>query len=483
MSLKKNTLYNLFGALAPMLVSVTTVPMFLRLIGDARYGVLALVWLFLGYFGLFDPGVARAAEYHIAKLHGKELDQERESVFWTALLINLGFGLVGGIVAFLIARPVFVSAFKMPEAMRGEVLSVLPWLAATIPLGLITGMLGGALQAREYFAQYNIISLGSSIISQLVPLGVAYWHGPDLRWILPAVVIARIIGALPLCLLLIRALPLGVGGRFDRSKSKSLFSYGGWITVTNVLSPILTTVDRMLIGSVLNAQSVAFYSVPFNLVSRASVVPGALTTSLFPKLSRGHRDDSARLAAEAVYGLAAVMTLMCVVGIAALPIFMQHWVGVNFATHAASVGVILLIGIWPNSLAFIPYSHLQATERPDLVAKFHAIELLPFLGVLWVGLHTFGLSGAAWAWTLRVAVDAVLLFAVAGKIPGWQRVLPGFALVLVSAAFAPRSILSLNTGIELIIIAASVVWSWNVSPQVRAMISSRLSTKRVSEAA
>ncbi len=483
MSLKKNTLYNLFGSLAPMVVSVVTVPIFLRVIGDARYGVLALVWLFLGYFGLFDPGVARAAEFHIARLHGKELDKERESVFWTALLINLGFGLVGGLVAYLIARPVFLTAFKMPENMRLEVLSSLPWLAAAIPLSLITGMLGGALQARERFAQYNIISLVSSIIAQIVPLMVAYWHGPDLRWLIPAVMISRTIGAIPMCLLLIPALPLGVGGGFDRSKSKALFSYGGWITVTNVLNPILTTVDRMVIGSVLNAQSVAFYSVPFNLVSRASVVPGALTTSLFPKLSRGNREDSARLASDAVLGLAAVMTLMCVIGIAALPIFMQHWVGADFAKHSATVGVILLIGIWVNSLAFIPYSHLQAIERPDLVAKFHAIELIPFLGVLWVGLHTFGLVGAAWAWTLRVTVDAILLFAVAGQIPGWRKVLPGGALVLISAVFAPRSLLSLNTAIELVVVAAAFAWSGTVSPHMRTLLSRRLFAKRVSEAA
>lgn len=37
----------------------------------------------------------------------------------------------------------------------------------------------------------------------------------------------------------------------------------------------------------MNAQAVAYYTVHFNLVSRTSVIPGALATSLFPKLSRG----------------------------------------------------------------------------------------------------------------------------------------------------------------------------------------------------
>ncbi len=483
MSLKKNTFYNIVGSLTPMVVSVVTVPVFLHLVGAARYGVLALVWLFLGYFGLFDPGVARAAEYHIARLHGQEHDTERESVFKTALVINAGFGLAGGLLTFVIARPVFMSAFKMPEAMRGEVLSSLPWLAAAIPLSLITGMMGGALQARERFAEYNVISLVSSIVAQLVPLGVAYWHGPDLRWLIPAALISRTAGAVPLWLLMIRALPFGAGGHFDRAKSKVLFSYGGWITITNILNPILTTIDRIVIGSVFNAQSVAYYSVPFNLVGRASIIPGALATSIFPKLSRGRPEDSARLASDAVVGLSAVMTPICVCGIAALPIFMQHWVGADFAKHAAPVGIVLLIGVWINSLAFIPYSHLQATERPDLIAKFHAAELVPFLGVLWVGLHVFGLIGAAWAWTFRVTVDALLLFAVAGRLPGWQRVLPGGALLLIASMFAPRTILSINSGGELIVIAVSIFWALKVSPQIRAIVLSRYPAKRAAEVA
>ena len=87
-------MYNLLGSVAPMFVSVITVPRYLHLIGPDRYGVLALGWLFLGYFGLFDPGITRAAVFHIARLHSPEQQREREDVFWTALAVNVSFGVL-----------------------------------------------------------------------------------------------------------------------------------------------------------------------------------------------------------------------------------------------------------------------------------------------------------------------------------------------------------------------------------------------------
>lgn len=470
MSVKRDTVYNLGGSIAPMFVSLLTVPVYLHLIGNARYGVLAIVWLFLGYFGMFDPGITRAAAYHIARLHSPEQSRERESVFWTALLINSAFGIVGGIVLYFAARPIFMSFFKMPASMKAEVMTSLPWLAASIPVSIVAGVLGGALQAREWFGFSNSVNVGNAVVTQLAPLAVAYWHGPELTWLIPTVLVARTVGAIPMGIALVRALPLGIGGHYDPSRMKDLFTYGGWITITNLMTPVLSTMDRMLIGSLLSAEAVAFYTVPFNLVSRASILPGALASSLFPKLSRGSTEDSSRLASDSVAALAAVMTPVIVLGIAVLPVFMRHWVGHSFAEHAAPVGIIVLIGIWVNGLAYIPYSHLQATGRPDIVAKFHALELAPFIGLLWVGLHYFGLVGAAWAWTFRVAFDAGLLFIAGGRIPRWPRLIPGGLIVLMAAFVSPASILSARSVFELLLLTVSLLWSWNLSPPLRSAI-------------
>ena len=174
---------------------------------------------------------------------------------------------------------------------------------------------------------------------------------------------------------------------------------------------------------------------------------------------------------------------MIVLAAAVFPVFMRIWVGRGFAEHAAPIGVILLVGIWINGLAYVPYGHLQAKGRPDIVAKFHAIEVIPFLGILWLGLHSLGLIGAAYAWTLRTTVDALLLFIVGGSIPRWRRLLPGGLIVVLAAVLSPTLVMSARMLAETVLMIVATVWSWNLSPIIRAAIRQRLGVRNAHAAA
>ena len=49
------------------------------------------------------------------------------------------------------------------------------------------------------------------------------------------------------------------------------------------------------------------------------------------------------------------------------------------------------------------------------------IELPVYIGIAWILVGKFGIAGAAGAWTLRVALDALLLFAATFKLCGFSR--------------------------------------------------------------
>jgi len=52
---------------------------------------------------------------------------------------------------------------------------------------------------------------------------------------------------------------------------------------------------------------------------------------------------------------------------------------------------------------------LQAVGRPELLAKAHMIELLPYLAALWWLTGEYGIIGTAVAWVVRAMMDAVTL--------------------------------------------------------------------------
>jgi O-antigen/teichoic acid export membrane protein len=90
---------------------------------------------------------------------------------------------------------------------------------------------------------------------------------------------------------------------------------------------------------------------------------------------------------------------------------LQAWLGAEFAAKGTLVLQILAVGLLANSLAFVPFGLLQAVGRPDWTAKFHFIELPLYAALLWLLLKRMGVTGAATAWTIRVSLDACLLFA------------------------------------------------------------------------
>ena len=133
MSLKRHTVYNLGGALAPLAMMLVTVPLYIGLLGEARYGVLAIVWVLTGYFGFFDLGLGRATAFAIAR-SDREDPSRAPRVLWTALAVNTGFGIVGGAILALLAPLLFGRLLAVPPALLEELLAALPWLALAIPL-------------------------------------------------------------------------------------------------------------------------------------------------------------------------------------------------------------------------------------------------------------------------------------------------------------------------------------------------------------
>src|SRR5580700_4804936 len=98
--LARNTVWNLIGNGAPLIVAVFSIPVLIHGLGKDRFGVLALAWALIGYASLFDIGLGRALTQLVAKKLGSGGDHEIPALVWTSLLLTLALGVAGaGFVA------------------------------------------------------------------------------------------------------------------------------------------------------------------------------------------------------------------------------------------------------------------------------------------------------------------------------------------------------------------------------------------------
>ena len=481
MSIKKNTAYNLLGALLPLGLSLVTIPLYISWIGEARYGVLAVAWLLLGYFGLFDLGLGRATAQRIAALG--DVSSEKMSVtFWTALSMNVSLGILGGVIIWPVANYFFNNFFSVDAALRPELASAIPWLIFAVPLATLSGVLTGALQGRAKFLELNIISIASSMLIQLAPLAVVWLHGPDLAWLLPVVILSRLV---TLTLLFIRCRVHVFRQHkptFSRAQAKGLLQFGGWVTVSSLISPLMVILDRFVIGATLGAKAVTYYTVPFQLAERTTILPGALTSALFPRLAAVTQEEAKQLATRAVTSLAVVMTPLIFLAVLLVEPFLHWWLNSDFALMAGLTAQLLLLGFWINAFARIPFALLQAAGKPGVIAKCHLVELIPYLLLLYIGLKFFGLPGAALAFSLRTLADCTLLMWLAGTLGSGVTVLR-IPILFLLAGLGITVLLQVNSFIWWSVISGLLLvllfWSWRTAPpEVRNLIT-RL-TKRIS---
>lgn len=430
-SVRKNTVYNLLGAVLPMGLSLVTIPIYIGVIGEARYGVLAIAWLLLGYFGLFDLGLGAATAQRVAAL-GDSSPEQLAATFWTALAMNVSLGAIGGLVIWPVAVYFFGHVFSVDAALRPELAAAIPWLVLAVPLATLSGVLTGALQGRAKFLELNLISVSSSVLIQLLPLAVAWFHVPDLAWLLPAVILARVVTLTSLFFRCRVHVFQSFAPKVSRTLAKGLLQFGGWVTVTSLVGPMMVILDRFVIGAALGAKAVTYYTVPFQLAERSSVLPRALASALFPRLASVGTEDAKRLASMAISSLAVVMTPVVLVGLLLIEPFLQWWLNPEFGAQAGLTAQILLLGFWINAFARVPYTQLQAAGLPGVVARCHLGEVIPYFLLLYIGLHFWGLPGAALAFGLRTLADCALLLWFAGNLAVGFRALRVPALLLLA---------------------------------------------------
>lgn len=487
--LARNAVLSVAGELVPMAAALVAIPLLLRGLGTDRFGLLSLAWVVIGYFSLFDLGVGKALTKLVASRLGEDREAEIPRLVSTALVLMGLLGLLGGATLAGGAPWLIERWLKVPAGLQGEALTCFRLLAVAVPVVVATSAFRGLLEAEQRMGLLLSIRLPVGVLSYVAPIAVL----PFSSSLVPVVVVLVGIRCISLGLYVAacrRVVPaLRRSGRVSWGETAALIRFGGWMTVTNVLSPLLMMLDRFLIGSIVSVGAVAYYATPLDIVNYAGVIPGAMVAVLFPAFATSFARDRGRTATLYAAGLKLNLALMFPVALVLVAFAKEGlttWLGGDFAREGSPVIRWVVFGLLLNAMARVSFWLVQGVGRPDLPAKFHLLEIVFYVPLLWWSTWSFGIGGAAAAWTGRIALDAGLLFFASERLVPLPKGARTPLVATALSALAMLGLIQLVESVPLRLAAVGVVavgfaclcWRSLLSSDERAWVRSAVSAVR-----
>jgi O-antigen/teichoic acid export membrane protein len=414
-----NTSYNLLGKLLPLAVAIIAIPLLVQKMGTTRFGILTLTWAVIGYFNLFDLGVGRATTRFVAEYLALKQTEDLPQLIWSSLFLLFSFGVLAGLVGWSLSPWLVERVLNIEPSLQEETRQSLCILLACLPFVFATAGMAGVLQAQQRFGVLNTIQVPLGLVNFLGPLPILAYT-VSLVPVVASLALARLLVCGILFTLIRRALPGMNRPCWPKAKNiKKLLSFGGWLTVSNIIGPLMVYLDRFLIGSWLTMSAVAYYVTPYELVTRLWIIPASLLPVLFPVFSAYalERKDKLRVLHDRVVKFLFLILAPAIITIIVMaqPI-LELWLGREFATLSTPVLQVLALGVLINSMAQVPFGAIQAAGRPDLTAQLHLAEFPVYLLCLWLLIKPMGIIGVALAWTIRISLDTSLLFWLARRL-------------------------------------------------------------------
>jgi len=409
MSLVKNSMWNILAVVLPTAIAIPSLGIIARSLGVELFGIFTLIFALVGYANIFDIGLSRAVVRAISLERGSI--NKIKKILFTASSVVLFVGSTASLLLYVFSFKLVI-LLNISIAYQKEVVFCFELMSFVIPVFLLNLVWLSYLEGLERFKELSIIRIMGNTLLSLLPL-IGILISPNISSAVIGLLSARFITLLISVFYSKKELEHVSVPVFNYHVFRSLIHFGSWITVSNIISPIMTYFDRFILSSISGASHVALYTAPAEVVSKMLAVPMAITKALFPRMvvtNNGYKLKNRSLLTIFVLAIFMMLPLFIFA-----EWFLLLWLGDGF-TGAATALRILLVGFVFNAMAQVPYTDIQAKGYSKLTAKIHLFELVPYLCVLFFFIEQYSIVGAALAWSLRVSVDFIVLECFSRKI-------------------------------------------------------------------
>ena len=404
--------WTLFGHLTTQLLRLGSNLVLTRLLAPDLFGVMSVGYTVYTGLGMVSdlslgPSVARSRR-------GDE--PTFLNVVW---ITQIGRGVLVTLCALALSAALGIggsSALFAPHSVYAD--PRVPWLLAVVAL---YGIIGGFESTRSLWARRNLSLAALTKLDIVVQVSttafmlVWAWIDPSI-WALGA---GWVFGVALRTALTHLVLP-GPKNRFewDRTAFAEIIAFGKWALVSSPIAFLLNSGDRLVLGALLSASEMGFYSIALLLVAALQAFVLKLTgQSVQAALSEVVREKPAALKAS-LYRVRLPLDIACGVTGGALFILGETVVRVLYDDRYLPAGWML--GVLALTLAVTQFNVfdqcLIALGRMKLLSGLNLARLFALYSFIPVSFLVWGVKGAIIAVPASAAVNTLILLGVQARL-------------------------------------------------------------------
>jgi O-antigen/teichoic acid export membrane protein len=283
--LLKNVGSSWFSLGINVLVGIFLSPFIMHRLGDTAFGIWVLIFSITGYFGIFDLGISTSVIRYVSKYTAtKETDK-------LARYINTSLASYGAIGMLSMAVTLFLSFyvdrfFRIPPGMHSQARILLLLVGGSVSLGFPLGISIGILEGLQRYYLNNWIAVVMSLTR--AALIVFFLHrGYGLVTIALITVLPSVAAAMVRAFFVTRLLPLPYGLKYiDREAFGHMATFGGATMLLIISARLRFQTDEMVIGSMLSAAAITYFSIGARIMDYAFQVVATLAQLFVPMSSQ-----------------------------------------------------------------------------------------------------------------------------------------------------------------------------------------------------
>jgi len=260
-------------------------PFILHRLGDTAFGIWVLIFSVTGYYGIFDLGIRSSVVRYVSKFTAVDDVEDLAKLINTSLFTYTCIGafslMVTGVLTIYVDH-----IFKIPPDLHDTARWLLLMVGASVALGFPLGVFGGFLDGLQRFDINNWTGVAAALL-RVIFIVIALTHGRGLLTVAAITVALPAMVAVCRGIMALRIRPVPFGLKYvDRSTFRLMANYSSVTLIIMIATQLKFKTDNIVIGSMLSAAAVTYFSIGSRIVNYSQQMVMALAQNFLPLASQ-----------------------------------------------------------------------------------------------------------------------------------------------------------------------------------------------------